>query len=65
MAKPNGGLYDPYNDWPQLYSFRSRHANGLNFAMVDGSVHFISDTIALPTYRALATIANNEPVQVP
>src|SRR6202022_3290463 len=37
MARPNGTLYDPYNDWPELYAFRSRHPGGLNFAFVDGS----------------------------
>jgi prepilin-type N-terminal cleavage/methylation domain-containing protein/prepilin-type processing-associated H-X9-DG protein len=65
MTKPDGTLYDPYGDWPDLYSFRSRHPNGLNFAFVDGSVHFIVDTIPLPTYRALATINGNETVNVP
>src|SRR5204862_7995 len=35
--KPNnGGLYDPYNDWPHLYSFRSRHPSGVQFAYADG-----------------------------
>src|SRR5262249_50100045 len=27
-------------DWPNVYSFRSRHPGGLNFAMADGSVAF-------------------------
>ena len=65
MARPNGTLYDPYYDWPYIYSFRSRHPGGLNFAFVDGSVHFIRDTIPLTTYRALATINGGEPVDVP
>jgi prepilin-type N-terminal cleavage/methylation domain-containing protein/prepilin-type processing-associated H-X9-DG protein len=60
MARPDGTLYDPYNDWPELYSFRSKHAGGLNFAFADGSVHFISQGIALQTYRALATIDGGE-----
>jgi prepilin-type N-terminal cleavage/methylation domain-containing protein/prepilin-type processing-associated H-X9-DG protein len=60
MKRPNGTLYDPYNDWPELYSFRSRHPNGLQFAFADGSVRFISQSIPLTTYRALATINSSE-----
>jgi prepilin-type N-terminal cleavage/methylation domain-containing protein/prepilin-type processing-associated H-X9-DG protein len=50
----------PTWNWPNTYSFRSRHAGGLNFAFADGSVHFISETIPLATYRALSTIQGNE-----
>jgi prepilin-type N-terminal cleavage/methylation domain-containing protein/prepilin-type processing-associated H-X9-DG protein len=64
MAKPTGQAYDPYNDWPEIYSFRSRHQDGLNFALADGSVRFVSAGIALPVYRALATINGSEPVSV-
>jgi prepilin-type N-terminal cleavage/methylation domain-containing protein/prepilin-type processing-associated H-X9-DG protein len=48
------------SDWPNLYSFRSRHLGGLQFAYADGSVHFISDTIPLSIYRAMATISGGE-----
>jgi prepilin-type processing-associated H-X9-DG protein len=53
---------DIYGNWPYLYSFRSRHQGGLQFVFVDGSVHFIADSIALPTYRALATRNGGEVV---
>jgi prepilin-type N-terminal cleavage/methylation domain-containing protein/prepilin-type processing-associated H-X9-DG protein len=65
---PNTGVVIPSlgpNDagnWPERYSFRSRHTGGLQFAMADGSVHFIRQNIALATYRALATIRGEEPV---
>ena len=41
---------------------RSRHNGGVNLALCDGSVRFVSDNIALPVWRALATRAGNEVV---
>jgi len=46
----------PYQDTPGLedpYSFGSAHANGLNMAFCDGSVHTISYTIDHETHRRL------------
>ena len=43
-----------------VQSFRSFHPGGLHFAFADGSAHFVSDAIALNTYRALATIQGGE-----
>src|SRR5262245_642197 len=60
--KPDGSLYDPYNDWPHLYSFRSRHPSGLQFTFVDGSVRFIQNNIAAQTYRALSTTEGGESI---
>ena len=36
------------------------HPGGGNFAMADGSVHFLKESINPPTYRALATRAGGE-----
>jgi prepilin-type N-terminal cleavage/methylation domain-containing protein/prepilin-type processing-associated H-X9-DG protein len=60
----SGAEYHPY-DWPNVYSFRSMHPAGLNFAFADGSVRFISDTIPLALYRALATKSSGEAVTPP
>jgi prepilin-type N-terminal cleavage/methylation domain-containing protein/prepilin-type processing-associated H-X9-DG protein len=64
VKRPGGGTYAP-SDWPNTWSFRSRHPGGLNFAYADGSVHFISNAIDLSVYRAMATIAGGEAVAAP
>ncbi|HVA48629.1 MAG TPA: DUF1559 domain-containing protein [Pirellulales bacterium] len=56
---PNLTKYPPAN-WENTWGFRSRHPGGLNFAMCDGSVRWINDSIALAVYRALATIDGQE-----
>ncbi len=62
--RPDGGEYDP-SDWMNVYSFRSRHPGGLQFALADGSVRFVSGAIDLKLYRALATIQGGEVAEVP
>lgn len=64
---PNTGVSIPplgaaagFTSWPTRYSFRSMHPTGLQFAMADGSVRFVRDSIPLGTYRAYATIAGGE-----
>jgi prepilin-type processing-associated H-X9-DG protein len=51
--------------WQILWSFRSRHPGGLQFAYADGSVHFVSAGVDLNVYRALATRAGGEAVTLP
>lgn len=60
---PTGGEYS-LTDWPNVYSFRSYHTAGLQFAMGDASVHFVSDNIDISIYRALATRAAGEAVSL-
>ena len=64
VQRLSGSVYPPA-DWPNTWSFRSRHPNGLNFAYADGSVHFLANAIDLPVYRAMATIAGGEAIEAP
>jgi prepilin-type N-terminal cleavage/methylation domain-containing protein/prepilin-type processing-associated H-X9-DG protein len=57
--------YQNNTDWGDVYSFRSYHTGGLQFAMADGHVTFISQTIDLTLYRNLATYSGGEVVTLP
>lgn len=47
---------------PVTLAARSNHPGGVNACLLDGSVHFISETIAWPTWQALGTSRGNESV---
>lgn len=64
VKSPYGGYYPVWN-WQNNESFRSWHPGGLQFAFADGSVHFITNSISLRAYRALATIRGGEYVSAP
>jgi prepilin-type N-terminal cleavage/methylation domain-containing protein/prepilin-type processing-associated H-X9-DG protein len=51
--------------WWNVISFRSRHGGGANFALADGSVRYINDSINYDLYRALSTKSRGEVVTVP
>jgi len=52
---PATGQPYPPDMWYNQYGFTSWHSGGVNFAMTDGSVRFISDNIDLTTFRAMGT----------
>jgi prepilin-type N-terminal cleavage/methylation domain-containing protein/prepilin-type processing-associated H-X9-DG protein len=59
-ACPPGGAV-PKSCWSQQRGFRGYHPGGVMFAMVDGSVRFISDNVEHKTvFRALATKGGGE-----
>lgn len=46
----------------RVSNFRSSHPGGGNFLMGDGSVQFVSESIDLGVYRALASISGSESI---
>jgi prepilin-type N-terminal cleavage/methylation domain-containing protein/prepilin-type processing-associated H-X9-DG protein len=62
-AIPNGDPLMPVNATnPEFNAARSRHTGGVNVAMCDGSVQFISNSIAAGTWAALGTMNGGEVV---
>jgi prepilin-type N-terminal cleavage/methylation domain-containing protein/prepilin-type processing-associated H-X9-DG protein len=59
-VKQLDGTEYPMQQWWNTYSFSSTHPGGVQFAMADGSIRFITDSIDLATYRAMATRARGE-----
>jgi hypothetical protein len=51
----HAGVVDADSTW-------SPHSSGVPYLLGDGSVHFISDGIDIPTWMALATRAGGEVV---
>jgi prepilin-type N-terminal cleavage/methylation domain-containing protein len=64
LRQPDGSPL-PANAWYLQHGFKSRHPRGLQFAFADASVHFVSDSVPLGIYRALATIAGGEVAVLP
>ncbi len=48
-----------------IVSARSSHTGGVNAAMGDGSIHFVSSNIDIATWRALGTRSGGEVAQIP
>ncbi len=53
---------DCNNLWNVKSGFYSNHPGGAMFVFVDGSVHFLSETINLTTFRRLADRRDGNPV---
>jgi len=62
---PVTGKDYPPDQWWNRYAFTSAHSGGAQFAMTDGSVQFISDSVPLALFRALGTRAGGEVASVP
>jgi prepilin-type processing-associated H-X9-DG protein len=53
-------LPDPVKDTRHLIGFSSRHTGGVNFAFLDGSVHFLSDSTSDQVRLAIGTRSGGE-----
>jgi prepilin-type N-terminal cleavage/methylation domain-containing protein len=51
---------DTDTDGQLVVTATSRHPGGVSLLTLDGSVRFVKETIALPTWRALGTIAGSD-----
>jgi prepilin-type N-terminal cleavage/methylation domain-containing protein/prepilin-type processing-associated H-X9-DG protein len=47
-------------DWGNVYTFRSNHPGGAQFAYADGSIHFLSQSADQLVYRGLCTRSGGE-----
>ena len=56
---------DCTNLWNSKSGFHSLHPGGAQFVLVDGSTHFISETVDLTTFRRLANRKDGNPTQLP
>jgi prepilin-type N-terminal cleavage/methylation domain-containing protein/prepilin-type processing-associated H-X9-DG protein len=52
-------------NWAVTWGFKSNHSNGVNFALVDGSVRFVSDNIDMRTYQYLGCRHDGVGVSLP
>jgi prepilin-type N-terminal cleavage/methylation domain-containing protein/prepilin-type processing-associated H-X9-DG protein len=62
---PGSGEQDWTWEENRLCAYGSEHPGGANFALADGSVRFIADSIALETLQALSTRKGEEITEAP
>jgi prepilin-type processing-associated H-X9-DG protein len=55
--------YQGGTNW-RTFAARSRHASGVNVALCDGTVRFVSNAIATNVWRALGTAQGNETIDM-
>jgi hypothetical protein len=66
----NKGKDNPFNcshftNWVTSQGFKSNHMGGAYFVFVDGSVHFLTETVDYMTYQRLGDRADGRGVEIP
>jgi len=64
LGYPNPQCFNK-NNWNYSWGFRSKHTGGANFVYVDGSVHFLSQSIDYMTYQYLGGRHDKHVVALP
>jgi prepilin-type N-terminal cleavage/methylation domain-containing protein/prepilin-type processing-associated H-X9-DG protein len=59
---PCTGTYTAWNNRSVIMTARSRHQGGVNLALADASVRFVTDSITVATWQALGTSGNNDAI---
>jgi prepilin-type N-terminal cleavage/methylation domain-containing protein/prepilin-type processing-associated H-X9-DG protein len=62
---PSGDKSRCIMNWAVTWGFKSLHPGGVNFALVDGSVHFINQNIDMRTYQHLGCRDDGVPAGIP
>ncbi|MCA9176113.1 MAG: DUF1559 domain-containing protein [Planctomycetales bacterium] len=62
---PNPEIPDVHRNGFGWFAARSWHSNGVNAALGDGSVRFVTETIDLPIWRGAGTCSGNEVTKLP
>ncbi len=65
ITNPSGDPNHCMWNWAVTWGFKSNHPGGVNFAMADGSVHFISESIDHKLYQCLGCRHDGQPVTLP
>ncbi len=64
-TNPSGDKSRCQMNWAVTWGFKSNHTGGANFALADGSVRFISDSIDHRNYQYLGCRNDGNPVSIP
>ena len=63
-TNPSGKDHCLFN-WAVTWGFKSNHPGGVNFALADGSTHFVSETIDHELYQYLGCRHDKQPISIP
>lgn len=65
QTNPSGNQARCIMNWHVTWGFKSNHPGGSQFALADGSVRFLRDTISHRTYQLLGCRHDGQPVTLP